>query len=606
MPRLQSGVWKHFTPAIKDGRETFMCNYCSKTNSKNATKMQMHLDKCKEYSAFSQRSPGADGSSSASIPVPSSSFLPGATPGDGGHFLIDSVDQGSQAFADECLARAVYATGSPLTLTDNVYWRRFFSVLRPAYCPPTRHAVSLHLLDCEFERVSGRVRRAVAEADCVALVCGGWAEPRDVVDYVVSTPLPLFYKSARRTERASVGEALKEAIGEVGAQRVFAVVTEDAPEMAEAWAQVEEAFPHVSAVGCAAFGIRRLFDEIAGQPSLRALCRRAEQVVRCVRERRALADTFGHWQTTKMRSHDAAGNPVSAVLPAPAPSGSDWTSAVTMLNGLLEGQATLREMALSPTVDVDVSVRATLQDPAFWKGVAGGRNLLYLVGSRIDHVRREEQTLSAVVETLGQLRYHVGAELPGSSLHAGEQEAVLAALERCQEFCVRPIHAAAYMLDPKHVGQQTLSGEQVNGAYFVISNISHHLNLDQGKVLGSFARFSAKEGLWKGGGIWSSCRHVSPSTWWKGLCSSEPLSSVASAILQIPPTAAACEALRSRLTDAGSRCGGADGAGLSPERLEKLVAVQMNLKALEPSDHDFASPESQEEEVKISFESETQ
>lgn len=119
MPRLQSGVWKHFTPAIKEGRETFMCNYCLKTYTKNATKMQMHLDKCKEYSVASQQSPGPDGSSSASIPVPSFSFLPSATAG--GQFLIDSVDQRSQAHADECLARAVFATSSPLTLTDNIY-----------------------------------------------------------------------------------------------------------------------------------------------------------------------------------------------------------------------------------------------------------------------------------------------------------------------------------------------------------------------------------------------------------------------------------------------------------------------------------------------------
>ncbi|KAG7257415.1 hypothetical protein CRUP_037219 [Coryphaenoides rupestris] len=579
-----------------DGRETFICNYCSKTNSKNATKMQMHLDKCKEYSGFSQQSPGPDGSSSsACIPVPSSSFLPsGATPGGGaGQFLIDSVDQGSQAFADECLARAIYATGSPLTLTDNVYWRRFLGVLRPAYCPPTRQALSLHLLDCEYERVRGHVRRAVGRADCVAVACSGWAEPQETVHYVVSTPLPLFYKSSRRKERAAaaIAEELKAVIGEVGAQRVFAVVTDDAAEMAAAWAQVEEAFPHVSAVGCAAFGVRRLFDEIAAQPTLRALGRRAEQVVRYVRERKPLADTFRLWQGTKMRGGAAvtAGNPGGATLLAPVATGagpvpgSDWMAVVNVFDGLLEGQATLQEMALAQSLDVEAAVRASLQDPAFWKGVASSRHLLCLVGNYVDHVRREDAALSGV-------------------------KAVAAALDRCQEFCVRPVHAAAYMLDPRHVGQQTLSGEQINSAYFVISNVSHHLHLDQGKVLASFARFSAKEGLWKGGGgIWSSCQHVSPSTWWRGLCSSEPLSAVASAILQIPPTAVACEAVRARLADAraGGGGAGAGGGGVSAERAEKLVAVQTNLNVLEPGDHDFASPES-EEEVKVSFESETQ
>lgn len=177
MPRLQSGVWKPFTPAIKDGRETFMCNYCSKTYTKNATKMQMHLDKCKEYSVVSQQSMGPNGSSSASIPAPSFSFIPSATPG--GQFLIDSVDQRRQAYADECLARAVYATSSPLTLTDNIYWKRFFSVPRPAYCPPTRKALSSQLLDCEYDRAQSQVHEAIGKADCLTIVRSGWSKAKE-------------------------------------------------------------------------------------------------------------------------------------------------------------------------------------------------------------------------------------------------------------------------------------------------------------------------------------------------------------------------------------------------------------------------------------------
>ena len=50
---------------------------------------------------------------------------------------FDSMEERSQRNADGCLARAVYA-GSPLMLTDNMYWKRFLNVLRPAYTPPTR------------------------------------------------------------------------------------------------------------------------------------------------------------------------------------------------------------------------------------------------------------------------------------------------------------------------------------------------------------------------------------------------------------------------------------------------------------------------------------
>ncbi len=575
-----------------------MCNYCLKTYTKNATKMQMHLDKCKEYSVVSQQSPGADGSSSASIPVPSFSFLPSATPG--GQFLIDSVDQRSQAYADECLARAAYATSSPLTLTDNIYWKRFFSVLRPAYCPPTREALSSHLLDCEYDRVQSQVHEAIGKADCVTIMCSGWSNKKETgtINYIVATPVPLFYKCTKTKEQTHastfIAEELKAIINEVGPQKVFAVVTDDAPEMMAAWTQVEEAFPHISAIGSTACGVQQLFDDVVAQPSMQALCRRAEQVVRYVRERKMLADTFRCWQTTKLRNHADNGTLTLAL-----PISSDWTGVVNMFSSLLEGQISLRDMAVSPTLDVEASIRAIVQDAAFWKGLSSSRNLLHLIGNYIDYMKRDDTTLSGVVDIFSQLRYHMGASLSGSVLNSAEQKAVIASLDRCQEFCVKPIHAAAYMLDPKHVGQRTLSGEQINSAYYVISNLSHHLNLDEGKVLGSFARFSAKQGLWKGAGIWSSCQHVSASTWWKGLCSSEPLSAVASAILQIPPTTGACESIRSRF------CNTKVQSSLSADRAHKLVAVQVNLNLLEPSDCDFAPLES-EEEKKVSFQSETQ
>ncbi|XP_051246475.1 uncharacterized protein LOC127357924 isoform X2 [Dicentrarchus labrax] len=597
MPRLQSGVWKHFTPAIKNGRETFMCNYCSKTYTKNATKMQIHLDKCKEYSVVSQQSPGPDGSSSASIPVPSFSFLPSATPG--GQFLIDSVDQRSQAYADECLARALYATSSPLTLADNIYWKQFFSVLRPAYCPPTREALSSHLLDCEYDRVQSQVHEAVGKADCVTIVCRGWSNIKDTgtIIYIVATPVPMFYKCIKTKERTHtstfIAEELKDVINEVGPQKVFSVVTDDAPEMMAAWAQVEEAFPHISAIGCTACGVRQLFDDVVAQPSMKALCRRAEQVARCVTEQKTLAETFRCWQTTKIRNQTANGT--TLVLPI----SSDWTGVVDMINSLLEGRNSLQDMAVSPTLDIEASVRATVQDAAFWKELSSSQNLFCLIGNYIDYMKRDDTALSGVVDMFSQLRYHIGASLSGSVLHSAEQKAVMASLDRCQEFCVKPIHAAAYMLDPKHVGKQTLSGEQINSAYYVISNLSHHLHLDEGKVLGSFARFSTKQGLWKGAGIWSSCQHVSASTWWKGLCSSEPLSAVASAILQIPPTTGACERIQSHF------CNTKVQGSLSADRVEKLVAVQMNLNLLEPSDCEYAPLES-EEERKVSFQSETQ
>lgn len=568
-----------------------MCNYCSKTYTKNATKMQMHLDKCKEYSVISQQSPGPDGSSSASISVPSFSFLASASPGR--QFLIDSMDQHSEAFADACLARAVYATSSPLTLMENIYWKRFLRALRPSYCPPNTDALSSHLLDHEYDRVQCQVNEAIAKADCVTILCSGWSNRNKTGNliYMVATPVPLFYKFTQIQEqtnsRLSIADELKNIISDVGPQKVIAVITDDAPEMMAAWAEVEEAYPHISAFGCTASRVQQLFDEIIAQPSMKALCNTVEQVLSYLRERNIPVDSCRcSRQTTKRRSSST-----SSGTTLPPSTSSEWTDVIDMFNSLLEAQNSLQEMSVStPITD-------TLQDAAFWKGLCSSRNLLSLIGSYVDFLKREDCILSGVVDMFSQLRYHIEASLSGSVLHSTEQKAVLASIDRCQEFCIRPIHAAAYILDPKHVGQQTLSAEQINAAYYVISRLSQHLNLEEGKVLASFARFSAKEGLWKGAGIWSSFQHVSASTWWKGLCSSEPLSSVASAILQIPPTTGCCECLQSWF------CSTKAHVSLSADRVQKLAAVQANLKHLVPSECEYSALEA-DEDRKVLFQSE--
>jgi hypothetical protein len=124
MQRALSDVWRHFTAANVEGKAVYICKYCAKSYTKNATKMQNHLAKCIKFPQHSQQET-SDKSPSTSIrgEYDESDILSIATahgpPGIRSFF--DSMEEHSQINADECLARAVYATGSPLMLTGNVY-----------------------------------------------------------------------------------------------------------------------------------------------------------------------------------------------------------------------------------------------------------------------------------------------------------------------------------------------------------------------------------------------------------------------------------------------------------------------------------------------------
>ncbi len=163
MPRTPSNVWIHFISANVEGKAVYRCKYCAKTYVKNATKMQQHIAKCPKFSqSLKQATPDKSSSASFRCENDSDSDTLSSVHGHSGiRGFFDSMDERSQRNADECFARAMYATGSPLMLTANVYWKRFLNVLRPAYTPPTRHALSTHLLDREFNRVQAKVKQTI-------------------------------------------------------------------------------------------------------------------------------------------------------------------------------------------------------------------------------------------------------------------------------------------------------------------------------------------------------------------------------------------------------------------------------------------------------------
>ena len=110
------------------------------------------------------------------------------------------MEECTQRNADECLAGAMYATGSPVMHTGNVYWKRFLNVLRLA-TPPSRHALSTHWLDVEFNRVQVKVKQIIEKADCIAIISDGWSNVhgQGIMNYIISTYSTSILKEHRHT-----------------------------------------------------------------------------------------------------------------------------------------------------------------------------------------------------------------------------------------------------------------------------------------------------------------------------------------------------------------------------------------------------------------------
>ena len=284
------------------------------------------------------------------------------------------------------------------------------------------------------------------------------------------------------------------------------------------------------------------------------------------------------------------------------PSKTRWGGTVIMYNSLIDGKESLQELAIMESLDVDASIRKVLLDNDIsWARIASSLKVLEPIASAIEKVESDEALLSDVQRLFVDLQAKVTAALPESPLLKSEEKSVIDFINNRRDFCIKPIHGAAYMLDPKcHESHDAdLSEEQINSAYVVISAIARHLHLNEGKVMASLAKFRAKDGLWSGEGVWASAEHISAATWWKGLCRSEAVSPIASVILQIPPTSALSERNWSLFGNTHTKTRNR----LTNDRVEKLVAIRSNLKLFEPTEDKSTQVDSDDEIVVSSSES---
>lgn len=111
---------------------------------------------------------------------------------------------------------------------------------------------------------------------------------------------------------------------------------------------------------------------------------------------------------------------------------------------------------------------------------------------------------------------------------------------------MRPIHLAAHMLDPNTQGQLLNTEEEIEAMRF-IGEVASSLKMDN--VISDLADYRSKEGqLWRHSLVWSCVSQVNPVSWWKGICSSSPLSKIAVRILSAPTTSAASERFFSKFS----------------------------------------------------------
>ena len=99
-----------------------------------------------------------------------------------------------------------------------------------------------------------KVKQIIEKADCIEIISDGWLNVcgQGIINYI-STPQLVFYKSTDTRDNIHtclyIEDELKAVINDLGPQKVFALVTDNAASMKAAWSKVEESYPHITPIG---------------------------------------------------------------------------------------------------------------------------------------------------------------------------------------------------------------------------------------------------------------------------------------------------------------------------------------------------------------------
>ncbi|XP_048341864.1 uncharacterized protein LOC125426986 [Sphaerodactylus townsendi] len=617
MPNQKSFVWHHYTE-ITDGRKIVgICKYCGQTYANNATRMKKHLTTCRNCpeeiqslyrkllpsgekitvkKLFQQSQELSSSNRTANLPnvkmerpelqgprerEAGPSFSRSVSEEDlqtvgiclkqpsGSSNRADKMSKEDKEKADETLARAIFASGAPLSITENPYWKEHYKLICPWYKLPSHYRLSHSLLDREYGRVQTMVVQRLGQAESLTLMSDGWADMqgKSLLNIMFATPKPVFLKAiASKSSRHMSNYIAKVLSGEIqsaGPSKVLALVTDGGANMKGAWQILKAKYPHLIVFGCVAHGLNLLAEDILSLNTMKTIAANCKAIAK-VFNNHVASQTLKIFQREKQRKESLFS----------WPAGTRWGSIAKCLDSLLHLKDCLQSALTGDTLShvVPVNIRKQILDnDIFWVQVEGAFNLLLPISAALQKLEGENN-LSSVTGILGKLNASLIDLLPSSPLSKNEAAAVKQMFLVRSEFCSHPVHLAANLLDPRQRAQN-LSEDELFTALDTIMEVAKSVpNLSELTVMTDLAEYRAKEKLWSKDIIWKVAENVSPLTWWKGYCSTRQLSTIAVRILSIPPAIlheSNWRASSSLKTQRGNR--------LTRSHAAKLLCINQNL-----------------------------
>lgn len=602
MVKPKKNIWKYFKGEVKDNKTIYSCIFCKKQYAKNATRMAEHLAmkcmKCpKNIQAFEAKGLKGASEDSPSLlnppgPSPSTSFasttsLPSSTRWSRCNTMttmdrfVDKIDVKEEKMLNKKLASAIFSSGCPFSLVENPYWKDFFSSLRPSFKLPTRKDIGGKYLDREFESVEADVWTKIRSSNSVALQCDGWSNIRNeaIINFIITTPSPVLLKTmatgAERHTGEYIAQELMKCITDIGPNKLIGIVSDNAASMEKAKKIVVEQLPYITAYSCASHTLNLFIGDVMKLQSLTTIEGACKQIVKEI--------TASHINTAALSQiqKDKYGSIRSLKMPVK----TRWGSILHCISSLILSKEALQILAVSEesySIKLARAVRDNILDnDIFWVRLDKIHNILQPIVKWITILEGDQDTFSKVLIAVKDIEKCLSSNTPGLPIKSNEENELLASFEKRKTMLLKPIHLAAYLLNPNYFGAELSAQQHVEALKFIDCLISTHPLFAEHQAIISLelTNYLGKHELWSMEFVWQTGKIANPVTWWRGICSKMKLKDLAIAILELPASSAATERSFSRYSFLHNKRRNK----LTTERAGKLTFVSTNKTLLAPT-----------------------
>lgn len=605
-------IFNYYIASADNGNRkitVFLCKFCNKAYALHATRMGKHLLSCLNCSdevknVIKKEINHTKSRSTTTVPVFST---PKETEEENetnstisatsfsGHLLpfCDSLTNNENEVIWAKLAKAIYATGTPLNITENAYWIDVFKTLRPSLPLPSRFVLSNSLLNQIYNDVEISVKSHIENAEFIGIQCDVLTNSRNesIMNFIITTPKPVFYKTLTTDDNRPTDEyicnKLSEIFGTVGINRIVGCVTDNSRYMIKATQLLEEKYCEypISYYGCAAHILNLLIQDLVKLKSVTVVVNSAKSVINSIKEKTILSVLFQRIQNEKLSSNEKC----SLKLPV----STRWASVVICLEDLKKNKHVLQTLAISNNANELSRIdRANILDEEeFWSKIDKIILLLEPIKKWIVILQSNESKISEVAEAFFELQVHFEQQIFNCTVFQNDENEpnLLEALKYRKKMCLKSIHFATNLLDPKYKGTNLNNNERTEGIEYIykFANILYEEQIDE--IIKNIAEYRANTGFFAINFVKSSMKNtkISAINFWSGICVDLPLSKVAQAVLSMQPTSASIERSFSSQEFALSK----NRNKLPQPRTEKLTYIHHNLNLLTESANDNTAEE---------------